>query len=230
MADVSRRKSDFAGKDLTLALLAFASATTDVLSFLAFSEVFTSGMTGNTALLGLAAGQGRALAASRSLAALLGFTLGVAVGTLARGAGDHPRRLGMVLAVEALCLGLFAGLWHALGPAGGTGVVYALIFVSALGMGVQIVAARQVNLPGIPTIVFTSTLANIVMQATDAALRRRALPIDALRQSAVFAIYLAGATLAGGLASRHLGMLVLLPLGAVLGALALQLRPVPARS
>jgi uncharacterized membrane protein YoaK (UPF0700 family) len=230
MAEVLRRISDLERRELTLALLAFGSATTDVLSFLALSEVFTSGMTGNTALLGLAVGQGRALAASRSLAALLGFMLGVAAGTLARGAGDHPRRLGTVLAVEALCLGLFAGLWHALDRPAGTGIVYALIFLSALGMGVQIIAARQVNLPGIPTIVFTSTLANIVMMVTDAALRRRALPVDTLRQSAVFVTYLAGAVLAGGLASRHLGILVLLPLGAVLGALALQLRPAQARS
>lgn len=230
MADVLRRKSDFERKELTLGLLAFASATTDVLSFLAFSEVFTSGMTGNTALLGLAVGQGRALAASRSLAALLGFMLGVFAGTLARGPGDHPRKLAAVLAVEALCLGLFAGLWHALDRPAGTGIVYALIFLSALGMGVQIIAARQVNLPAIPTIVFTSTLASIVMLATDAALRRRALPVDALRQSAIFATYLAGAVLAGWLASRHLGILVLLPLGAVLGALALQLRPARASS
>jgi uncharacterized membrane protein YoaK (UPF0700 family) len=49
----------FGRHDLTLALLAFASGTTDVLSFLALSGVFTSAMTGNTALLGLAAGQGQ---------------------------------------------------------------------------------------------------------------------------------------------------------------------------
>ncbi|HXZ03067.1 MAG TPA: YoaK family protein [Stellaceae bacterium] len=230
MADALRRKSDVVHKELVLMLLAFASATTDVLSFLALSDVFTSGMTGNTALLGMAVGQGRALAASRSLAALLGFVLGVVAGTLARSPGDHPRKLAAVLAVEALCLGLFAGLWHGFDRPAGAGIVYALIFLSALGMGVQIIAARQVNLPGIPTIVFTSTIANVVMLATDAVVRRRAMPVDALRQSAVFAVYLAGAVLAGWLASRALGILVLLPLGAVLGALALQLRPSPAIS
>ncbi|MGO8920012.1 MAG: YoaK family protein [Stellaceae bacterium] len=224
MADGLRLKSAFEGKELTLALLAFASATTDVLSFLAFSEVFTSAMTGTIALLGIAVGQGRALAATRSLAALLGFVLGVVAGTLARGAGDHPRGLAAVLGVEALCLGLFAGLWHAVDrPAGN--IVYALIFLSALGMGVQIVAARRVNLPGIPTVVFTSTLASMVMMATDAVIRRRPLPVDAVRQSVLLAIYLAGAMLAGALALRHRGILVMLPLGAVLCALALQLRP-----
>lgn len=229
MADIMQWKSDIEQAEFTLALLAFASATTDVLSFLALNDVFTSGMTGNTALLGMAVGQGHALAAARSLAALLGFVLGVVAGTLARGAGDRHRGIVVVLVVEALCLGFFAGLWHATGQPAGTGIVYALIFLSALGMGIQIIAARQVNLPGIPTIVFTSSLATIVVAATEAVVRRQALPVDALRQSRVFAIYLAGAILAGWLATHHLGILVLLPLGAVLGALGLQLRPVLAR-
>ncbi len=229
MADDLQRKAAFDDRVPTLALLAFASASTDVLSFLALNEVFTSAMTGTTALLGMALGQGRALAAARALLALLGFVLGVVAGTLARGPDDHPRALAAVLGVEALCLGLFAVLWYALDRPAGNAIVYLLIFLSALGMGVQIIAARQVNLPGIPTIVFTSTLASIVMMATDAAARRRPLPVDARHQGAVFVTYLAAAVFAGWLASRNPGVLVLLPLGAVLAALALQLAPAPAK-
>lgn len=228
MADVVQRRSVL-GEELTLALLGFASAATDVLSFIALSQVFTSAMTGNTALLGLAVGQGRLVAAARALAALLGFALGVCAGTLARGASDHPRGLPAVLAVEALCLGLFAALWYGFGEQAGGSLVYPLIFLSALGMGVQIVAARQVNLPAIPTVVFTSTLASMIMLAVDALLRRRPTPAAALQQSAVFAAYLAGVVLAGWLSARHLAILVLLPLGAVLCALALQLGPARAR-
>jgi len=223
MAEVIARQGGYERRDLTLVLLAFASASTDVLSFLVLDQVFTSGMTGNAALLGMAVGQGRLAAASRALAALLGFVLGVAAGTLVRGSPDHPRSLAAVLALEVVCLGLFAILWYALARPLAETVLYALIFLSAVGMGVQIVAARGVKLPGIPTIVFTSTLASIVMMATDAVLRRKPLPFDAVRQSTVFAVYLAGAVLAGVLASGHLDILVLLPLGAVLAALALQL-------
>jgi len=209
-------------RDLTLGALAFASATTDVMSFLALRQVFTSAMTGNTALLGLAVGQGEAAAVWRTLAALLGFVLGVAAGTLAQGGPDRPRRLVPVLALEALCLGLFVTLWYTLPQPGADGFIHLLIFLSALGMGAQIVAARRVNLPGIPTVVFTSTLATIVTTVTDGLLRRRAWRWDTLRQVAIFATYLAGAVLAGALA-RQIGVLVLLPLAAVLAALALQL-------
>lgn len=221
------QKSGVARPDVTLALLAFASAATDVLSFLALSQVFTSAMTGNTALLGLAVGQGQAAAASRTLAALFGFILGVAAGTLAQGSRDHPRGLAPMLAIEALCLGLFAAVWLALPRPAADGFIYVLIFLSALGMGAQIVAARRVNLPGVPTVVFTTTLASIVVTLTEALLGRRALTSDALRQSAVFATYLLGAILAGALAGRHLDILVLLPFGTVLIALALQLAARP---
>jgi uncharacterized membrane protein YoaK (UPF0700 family) len=227
MADVTTSEPGFNRKDLTLALLAFASSSTDVLSFLALSGVFTSAMTGNTALLGLALGQGQMLAASRSLAALLGFMAGVAVGTLMRGAGDRRRPLAWLLGLESMCLGLFALGWSTLDHPAGTGADYALIVLSALGMGMQSVAARTLNVPGITTVVFTSTLTGIVMTAVEAVIRRVALPFDAIRQLAVFSVYLLGAVLAGWLASRHIDILVGLPLLAVLGALALQFRRAP---
>lgn len=227
MADLVLRKPWLERPDATLALLAFASATTDVLSFLALGEIFTSAMTGNTAFLGLALGQGHALVACRALAALVGFTLGVVAGTLAAGGGDHARGLVWTLALEALCLGLFVVLWYALPRPLADGFIYVLIVLSALGMGAQLVAARRLNLPGVPTVVFTTTLGSIVMTLTHALLRREAPMPEALRQSAVFATYLAGAVLAGVLAPSHLGILVLLPLGAVVAALGLQLAEEP---
>jgi uncharacterized membrane protein YoaK (UPF0700 family) len=54
-----------------------------------------------------------------------------------------------------------------------------LILLSAAGMGIQSVAARRINLPGIPTVVFTSTLTSIVMAATETILRRAAFPFEA---------------------------------------------------
>jgi hypothetical protein len=54
------------------------------------------------------------------------------------------------------------------------------------------------------------------------------LPVDARHQGAVFATYLVAAVLAGWLATHDPGLLVLLPLGAVLGALSLEFRRSPA--
>jgi uncharacterized membrane protein YoaK (UPF0700 family) len=208
--------------DLILALLAFASSITDVLSFLALSNVFTSGMTGNTALLGLAVGQGQIFTASHSASALAGFVFGVSCGALLSGTSMRRAGLGGLLALEALCLGAFCGVWAAFEHPAGSTAIYALIALSATGMGIQTVAARRINVSGIPTVVFTTTLTTIVMAGMAAIARRVPLSFDTKRQIGIFAIYLAGATLAGALASGHLGGLAVLPLIAVLSALAIE--------
>ena len=59
--------------------LSFASGCTDVLTFLKLGNVFTSAMTGNTALLAIEIGRSDTAGASRALTALLAFTLGVAL-------------------------------------------------------------------------------------------------------------------------------------------------------
>jgi uncharacterized membrane protein YoaK (UPF0700 family) len=208
--------------DVVLALLAFASSLTDVLSFLALSHVFTSGMTGNTALLGLAVGEGQIFAAAHAAFALGGFVLGVSCGALLSRPGSHRSGIPGLLGVEALCLAAFCAIWFASDHPTGSAAVYALIALSGTGMGIQTVVARRINVPGIPTVVFTATLTNIVMAATDAIARRAPLSSDTKRQIGIFSVYLAGATLAGALASRHMSVLAALPLAAVLGALIVE--------
>ena len=73
---LSRRAGD---DTLALLCLSFASGCTDALSFLELGNVFTSAMTGNTALLAIAIGRRQMLPASQSLTALVGFTLGAVV-------------------------------------------------------------------------------------------------------------------------------------------------------
>ena len=224
MADATSSTQRFARKDATLALLSFISSISDVLSFLTLSNVFTSGMTGNTALLGLAVGQGQIFTASHSAFALAGFALGVACGTLLSRAEGHRVGLAGLLSLEALCLGAFCGIWFAFEHPAGSAAIYLLIALAATGMGIQTVVARRINAPGIPTVVFTTTLTNIVMAATDAVARRAPLSFDSKRQIGIFAVYLAGATLAGVLASRQLSVLAVLPLVAVLSAIAIEFR------
>ena len=222
MAENTTPTRRLARMDLILALLTFASSITDVLSFLALSNVFTSGMTGNTALLGLAVGQGQIFTASHSASALAGFVFGVACGAFCSGTPIERAGLGGLLALEALCLGAYCAVWAAFEHPAGSLAIYVLIALSATGMGIQTVAARRINVPGIPTVVFTTTLTNIVMAGTAAIARRMPLSFDTKRQIGIFAIYLAGATLAGALASGHLGGLAVLPLIAVLSALAIE--------
>src|SRR5437660_11648422 len=75
---------------LGLALLSFASGATDVLAFIKLGHLFTSAMTGNTALLAIALGQGHVAAAGRSLTALLGFALGLALAPVGNALRRHP--------------------------------------------------------------------------------------------------------------------------------------------
>jgi uncharacterized membrane protein YoaK (UPF0700 family) len=222
MADATTARRRLVRVDATLALLTFVSSITDVLSFLALSRVFTSGMTGNTALLGLAVGQGQMFTASHAASALAGFVLALACGTLLSRTASHQVGLVGLLALEALCLGAFCVIWFGFEHAAGSTAIYLLIALSAMGMGIQAVAARRINVPGIPTVVFTTTLTNIVMATTDAVARRVPLSFDTKRMIGIFSIYIAGATLAGALASRHLDVLAVLPLIAVLSALAIE--------
>ena len=71
-------KEQVDSSDVGLALLGFASGIMDALAFFNLGEVFPSAMTGNTALLGLALGQGHVVAASRPFVAFVGFLTGAA--------------------------------------------------------------------------------------------------------------------------------------------------------
>src|ERR1700722_17912987 len=155
-----------ADADVKLMLLAAASGSMDALSFVALGEVFTSAMTGNTALLGLAIGRGNILAASRSLAAFLGYILGVVIAAqrLKHDAGPArwSREVEHVVLFEAVFLLAFGALWLGAGGPGDAAALYALIVIAAIAMGLQSAAVTQLRVPGITTTYFTGTLTNIV--------------------------------------------------------------------
>jgi uncharacterized membrane protein YoaK (UPF0700 family) len=210
-----------------LASLAAASGMTDVTTFLSLGDVFTSAMTGNTALLGIALSQGRIVPVTHSLFALLGFALGAALGAAInlQKRKDNATVLDVVrllLLMEICCLGVFAAILTATGPPPESGVLYGLILLSAIGMGLQGIAARQINAPGINTIVLTSTLISIVNSLTGTFMRRseiRNLHPDTKRQIEMFLAYALGAIIAGILIGSLLSLLAWLPMLAVLAAL-----------
>src|ERR1700722_5551262 len=100
-----------------LALLSFAAGSMDTIGFLALGNVFTSAMSGNAILLGLALGQGRISAATHSLVALLGYVGGVGIAPRPLQMAKHG--ILLTLALECFFLAAFAGLWTAFrGPVG----------------------------------------------------------------------------------------------------------------
>ncbi len=218
LGEASGARSRSGGQDVVCGLLTLTAGSIDALSFLGL-DVFTSAMSGNAILLGLALGQGRLIEASRSGAAFLGYMLGVAAARVA-GLPTGPSAIGWspvvrVLSLEALLLAAFAGLWLAchvtLMPAAS---VYALILLAAIPMGLQGAVGRHLNLPGITTVVFTSTLTAIVGTLADAALARppRRVSWQTGRQIVIFVLYVASAALTGLLTRWVLPALAVMPL------------------
>ena len=219
MADVDSPKEHAESGDFGLALLSFASGSIDALAFFNLDQVFPSAMTGNTALLGLALGQGHLIEASRPFIAFAGFVAGAAVASASVELWLHKfsisRAVCRLLALEACLLAAFALAWWFIDrPITGVGL-YGLIVAASSGMGIQSVAARLVGRPGITTVVFTSTLTAIVTSATEAMLQPpHSLPLATKRQIGMYLIYGVGAGICGLLAS-HVASLAIVPFVAV---------------
>ena len=153
-------------RDSLILLLTWAAGSVDAIGYLGLGHVFTANMTGNIVLLGVALGQGNGFAALRSMVALGGFVLGVAIAALIveRGPQQEEWPIGVThaLVVEWGILWLFALAWHLPGSERTGGIIYVLIALSAVAMGMQSAAVRRLNLPGIATTVVTGTLTSLM--------------------------------------------------------------------
>ena len=205
---------------LGLALLSFAAGSMDAIAFLALGEVFTSAMSGNTILLGLAIGQGHVNAALHSSAALLGYLAGVSMAYVAL--AKFERGQGWTLGLEALFLVAFAALWFSTGTPFAMPAVYGLIALSAIAMGLQGAIGRSLGVPGLMTVIFTSTYTAIIGDLVERALagQRPLITELAARQLIALAAYLGSAVIVGIIATDWLWSVPILPLAAVLILLA----------
>jgi uncharacterized membrane protein YoaK (UPF0700 family) len=221
----------FLGRDGMVLVLTWAAGGVDAISYLGLGRVFTANMTGNAVLLGLAIGQGHGLAALRSIVALVGFVLGVAVGAIIveRGPaqGDWPKAVSRAVAVECIILVFFAIAWHLPHPIQGEQSLYALITLSAVAMGIQSAAIRHLNVPGIATTYITGTLTSMVsgfvywlyaggiysseQRATASVQRKHGVRL----QGAVFVVYVLAAAASALLQTRNSWLVTTLPLTAV---------------
>jgi uncharacterized membrane protein YoaK (UPF0700 family) len=222
MSEPGRRGDRVGFADLGLGLMAIAAGSSDALAYLALGNVFTSAMTGNTVLLCIALGQGRTAAALQSFAAFAAFIAGAALAAaLARRpvARENVPRLMPLFLLEIAFLAAFVAVWFAADRAAES-ARYLLIVLSALAMGVQGVAARQINVPQVNTIVFTTTIVSVVAACTQALLRASTVPFETRRQIGILLVYAAGAVLMAVLIAHETGVYVWLPLVAVIGAFA----------
>lgn len=203
-----------------LALLSFTAGTMDAIAFVALGQVFTSAMTGNTIFLGLAIGRGDSIGVLHSLAALVGYLLGAATASIVMTWGGDRSRHALLL--EAAFLAAFAAMWLAVGgPASGI-TVYGLIGLSAVAMGIQGSVGRILNVPGVTTVLITSTYTAIVGDVVQR-LHDRQRPLFthlAEKQSLALAAYVASALVSGIVLTHGPGVMPFLPLAAILLLLA----------
>jgi uncharacterized membrane protein YoaK (UPF0700 family) len=156
--------------------LTFASGATDVASYTRLGNVFTSVMTGNIVLLGLAVARHSLTLASHTLVSIAGYIAGVAGGTwIANGfraagaaqddesrASGLPGHVGWALLAELILLcGLTVG-WEIDGASPAGWARFCLLATAATAMGVQSSAVKYMGLSEVSTTYLTGTLTGLV--------------------------------------------------------------------
>jgi uncharacterized membrane protein YoaK (UPF0700 family) len=202
-------------RDSLVVLLAFGAGVVNVTSFLALGKVFSSVITGNLVVLGMAAANVQPGLALRSGLALAGYSAGVLIGAPIAARGR--RQVWPVGTTAALCAELCLLLVFTIGWEAGRhqpGWRLALLILLAAAMGVQSAAVRRLGT--ISATYLTGTLTGVLTGM-----------ITANRQAGHWrdvAVLVALATGAGAgaalirLAPAWLPVLTLLPLCAVIAA------------
>jgi uncharacterized membrane protein YoaK (UPF0700 family) len=204
-------------RDSLVVLLTLTTGAVDATSFLALGRVFSSVITGNLVLLGIAAGTRGPALAVRSGVALAGYSGGVLAGAplAARGggrAGTWPDSVTVTLAVELCVLAGFSAGWElaCAHPAGAAQLP--LVALLAAAMGMQAAAVRRLG--QMSSTYLTSTLTGVL-----AAWATRSTLDGLARSVGVLAAIIVGASAGAVLvttAPAWLPGLVLVPLAVVL--------------
>jgi len=203
-------------RDGLLVLLTLTTGAVDASCFLHLGDVFSSVITGNLVLLGVAAATQSGSLAIHSGTALAGYSAGVLIGApiatrRARGGEIWPLSVSVTLVAEFCVLAGFSVGWELTGGRPGGTAQLLLIAALAVAMGIQSAAVRQLG--GMSTTYLTGTLTAVV-----AGLATRDRAPSFARSLGVLAAIVSGAV-AGGLVAEHapawLPAVILTPLAVV---------------
>lgn len=188
-----------------LLALTFSTGVIDAVGYLGLDRVFAGNMTGNVVILGMGLA-GAELPIAGPLVALAAFVLGAAAaGRVLRGCatGWTPRTRTLLLGVAALlatagALALLDDGPHETTTPTAVGMVVTALL--ALAMGTQAGAARHVKVADVTTVVVTSTITGL---AADSWFGHR---VDQpwLRRSSAIVLVLLGALVGALLLQLHL--------------------------
>jgi uncharacterized membrane protein YoaK (UPF0700 family) len=177
-------------RDGLVVTLAMTAGAVNAVTFVRLGKVFSSVITGNLALLGVAAGQRQGSLAENGSLALAGYAAGVLAGALVGRAVSSdqriwPRQATVTLAAELLVLAGFSAGWLAADgrPAGSAQLT--LLAVAAAAMGMQSAAVRRLG--PLSSTYLTSALTSIL----------EAIPIGSLPASWQRSVSALGALVVG---------------------------------
>jgi uncharacterized membrane protein YoaK (UPF0700 family) len=203
-------------RDGLLMLLTLTTGAVDASCFLHLGNVFSSVITGNLVLLGVAGATRSGSLAIHSGTALAGYSAGVLIGApiatkRARGGETWPLSVTVTLAAEFCVLAGFSVGWELTGGSPGSMARLLLIAALAIAMGIQSAAVRELG--GMSTTYLTGTLTAVI---TELATRDRTPGFA--RSLGVLAAIVSGAV-AGGFVAEHapvwLPAVILTPLAVV---------------
>lgn len=159
------------GLRVRVGLLCIVSGSLDAISFLAFGEAFASVMTGNVVFVGLAAGNREGWLALSCGTAILGYVIGVAIGS--RVVDRRPGVDGMLwpvgvtfaLAVELVVIVGASVVWCVVGGEASDGAKLGFLACASVAMGIQGAAVRGIR-ASISTTYMTGALTALVHAMT----------------------------------------------------------------
>lgn len=204
-----------AARDGLLVLLTLTTGAVDASSFLHLGNVFSSVITGNLILLGVAAATRSSSLAIHSGTALAGYSVGVLIGALiatrrASSAETWPLSVTVTLIAEFCVLAGFSAVELTGGNPGSTAELL-LIAALAAAMGIQSAAVRELG--GMSTTYLTGTLTAVITQLTT----RDRKP--GLARSVGVLVAIVSGAVGGGLVAEHtpawLPAVILTPLAVV---------------
>jgi uncharacterized membrane protein YoaK (UPF0700 family) len=158
-------------RDLLLVSLTLVTGMTDAIGFTRLGGVFTSVMTGNMVLLGIAGAKEDGAIAIHTAIAFAGYIAGSIGGAHIAGAhnGDKslwPRSFSLALFAEFLLFAISMILWEASGVSRSADFDLALLGINATALGVQSAAVLRLGVSGLSTTYLTGTLTTVVAHLT----------------------------------------------------------------
>lgn len=207
--------------------LTFGSGAADVGTFTRLGGVFTSVMTGNIVLWGLAVARGSAALAGHTAVSIAGYIVGVAgatwiahrAATAGSGSGDEEAVLAghvvWMLAGELTLLAGFTVGWELSGASPAGWAEFCLLATLAAAMGMQSAAVNKMGLTEVGTTYLTGTLTGLVSSLASPGKGTRQL----VRRFGVLIGLVTGASLGGLFVATAADVLPILPLAAVITVL-----------